>query len=115
MTPPLIVSTIPTVSAGSAALITSASLAGADGPTRASVPASPPGAGRLPLDALDVSVVALDPAASCVSPVPVSVPVPDLVLAVSEAVLPVSPPTVASLLCSSVVDEVVASLSLPAG
>ena len=60
-----------------------------------------------PLDVLDVSVVALDPAASCVSPV--------LVLAVSATVLPVSPPTVASLLCSSVVDEVVASLSLPAG
>ena len=65
-----------------------------------------------PLDVLDVSVVALDPAASCVSPV--LVPVSDLVLAVSAAVLPVSPPTVASLLCSGVVDEVVASLSLPA-
>ena len=96
-------------------MITSASLAGADGPTRASVPASPPGAGRLALVALDVSVVALDPAASCVSPV--LVPVSDLVLVVSEAVLPVpvSPPTVASLMCSSVTYEVVASLSLPAG
>jgi hypothetical protein len=84
--------------------MTSVSLAGADGSTRVSTLASPLGAGRCPLGAVDVSAVAPEPAASWVSAVPES----ELVLEKPEAVLAVSPPLVRSLPCLEVVDEVVA-------